>query len=90
MIDQGNTMAFIHDKIEEKLSHTSLNDDGNTKAYIHDKIEEALRNASIINKGNTMSYIHDWSRKHGVQKKNECVPGCNDALWIHLWINDRS
>ena len=20
-----------------------------------------------------------------VQKKNECVPGRNDALWIHLW-----
>ena len=50
--------------MEEKLTHTSLNDEGNTKAYIHDKIEEALRNASIINKGNTMSYIHDRSRKH--------------------------
>ena len=24
-----------------------------------------------------------------VQKENECVPGCNDALWIHLCNRDK-
>ena len=62
MIDQGNTMAYVHDGLrkqygiyqcymKEKLSYTAMIDQGMT-----------LRHTFLLDQVDTKAYIHDRSR----------------------------